>query len=205
MKRGRRFYWNILIVILAFGSWLGVFFFGNGSLLQNGFGALRYFTLQSNIFAGAMAVAWLVSAGKSEDGKASDLVEKFKYVAAASVGLTMMTVLFFLGPIYGYPSMFYGFNLPMHLLTPLLAILEVIFLSDYPYTRKDNHLVIIPPLMYGIGYLVNNLVNGMGEWPDTNDWYFFFHWGYPVGVLIYIVLMVVTWSIGLAMRKLQRR
>ena len=205
MKRGLRFYWNILIVVLAFGSWLGVFFFGNGSLLQNGFGALRYFTLQSNIFAGAVAVAWLASAGKSEDGRASNLVEKFKYVAAASVGLTMMTVLFFLGPIYGYPSMFSGFNLPMHLLTPLLAILEVIFLSDFRYTRKDNHLVIIPPLMYGIGYLINNLVNGMGEWPEINDWYFFFHWGYPVGVLIYIVLMVVTWSIGLAMRKLQRR
>lgn len=87
MKRGLRFYCNILIVILAFGSWLGVFFFGNGSLLQNGFGALRYFTLQSNIFAGAVAVAWLASAGKSEDGRASDLVEKFKYVAAA--GLTV--------------------------------------------------------------------------------------------------------------------
>ena len=117
----------------------------------------------------------------------------------------MMTVLFFLGPIYGYPSMFSGFNLPMHLLTPLLAILEVIFLSDFRYTRKDNHLVIIPPLMYGIGYLINNLVNGMGEWPETNDWYFFFHWGYLVGALIYVVLIIVTWSIGLAMRKLQRR
>ena len=65
--------------------------------------------------------------------------------------------------------------------------------------------MIIPPLMYGIGYLINNLVNGMGEWPETNDWYFFFHWGYPVGVLIYVVLIIVTWSIGLAMRKLQRR
>lgn len=196
---------NILLVVMAFGSWLGVFFFGNGSLLQNGIGALKCFTLQSNIFAGAVAAVWLLSARKSDDGRASELVEKFKYIAAASVGLTCTVVLFFLGPIYGYPAMFTGFNLPMHLLTPVAAILEVIFLTDTPYTRRDNHMVIIPPLMYGIGYLLNNLVNGMGEWPETNDWYFSFHWGYPVGALIYVVLIIVTWSIGLAMRKLQRR
>lgn len=195
MERGRiRLYVNILLAVLVFGSWLGMFFFGSGSLVQNGFGSLRYFTLLSNLFVGFVAAAWL----------AGIRMERLKYIAAASVGLTLATVLFFLGPIYGYPEMFSGFNLPLHLIIPVIAILEVIFLADTPFTRKDNLLVIIPPLMYGIVYLINILVNGIGEWPDTNDWYFFFHWGYPVGALIYVVLIIVTWSIGFAMRKLQR-
>ena len=232
-KNRLRWYVNILLAVLVFGSWFSVFFFGTGSLVRNGLGSLKYFTMLSNIFVGVMAVAWLVSiqkgagAGKSgieiaaESGKAnagksgnnngtapsfkaSDRVEIIKYIAAASVGLTCATVLFFLGPIYGYPAMFEGFNLPLHLINPVVAILEIIFLSDVKYTRRDNLLVIIPPFLYGLGYIANILINGIGQWPDTNDWYFFFHWGYPVGALIYVVLLTVTWLIGLLIRKLQR-
>ncbi len=224
-KNRLRWYVNILLAVLVFGSWFSVFFFGTGSLVRNGLGSLKYFTMLSNIFVGVMAVAWLVSiqkgagAGKSgieiaaESGnesetapgfRASDRVEIIKYIAAASVGLTCATVLFFLGPIYGYPAMFEGFNLPLHLINPVVAILEIIFLSDVKYTRRDNLLVIIPPFLYGLGYIANILINGMGQWPDTNDWYFFFHWGYPVGALIYVVLLTVTWLIGLLIRKLQR-
>ena len=224
-KNRLRWYVNILLAVLVFGSWFSVFFFGTGSLVRNGLGSLKYFTMLSNIFVGVMAVAWLVStqkgAGADKSGKAgavesgndngtvayfraSDRVENIKYIAAASVGLTCATVLFFLGPIYGYPAMFEGFNLPLHLINPVVAILEIIFLSDVKYTRRDNLLVIIPPFMYGLGYIANILINGMGQWPDTNDWYFFFHWGYPVGALIYVVLLTVTWLIGLLIRKLQR-
>lgn len=202
-SRVRR-YVNILLVVLVFGSWLGVFFFGSGSLIQNGFGSLRYFTMLSNLFAGFTAIAWLVSTGRSEDGRASERVERIKYIAAASVGLTCAVVLFFLGPLYGYPAMFAGYNLPFHLIVPVIAILEIIFLSDAAYTRRDNLLAVIPPLIYGIVYLANILINGIGEWPDTNDWYFFFYWGYPVGMLIYAVILTATWLIGLLMRKLQR-
>ena len=59
----------------------------------------------------------------------------------------------------------------MHLLTPLIAIAEIIFLSDVTYTRKDNRLVMLSPLIYGAFYLGNNVINGIGEWPDTNDEY----------------------------------
>ncbi|MBE6028189.1 MAG: hypothetical protein E7227_06280 [Clostridiales bacterium] len=232
-KNRLRWYVNILLAVLVFGSWFSVFFFGTGSLVRNGLGSLKYFTMLSNIFVGVMAIAWLVSTQKGagadksgieiaaesgnestvESGKdsetapgfrASDRVERLKYIAAASVGLTCATVLFFLGPIYGYPAMFSGFNLPLHLITPVIAILEIIFLSDVTYTRRDNLMVMIPPFLYGLGYIANILINGMGEWPDTNDWYLFFHWGYAVGALFYAVLLAVTWLIGLLMRKLQR-
>ena len=201
-KNKLRRYVNIFRVIAVAGSWLAMFLFGEGSLAQNGIRSLKYFTTLSNIFVGVASAIWLVSSRKG--GKASSRVETLKYVAASAVGLTCITVLVFLGPLYGYPAMFAGASLFMHLITPVVAIAEVIFLSDAEYTRKDNRLVILSPLIYGVFYLGNIIVNGFGEWPDYNDWYLFFTWGYPIGILIYAIIFVVTWLLGLAMRKLQR-
>jgi len=110
----------------------------------------------------------------------------------------------FLGPLYGYPAMLVGANLFMHLITPVTAIAEVIFLSDVEYTRRDNALVMISPLLYGSFYLGNIAINGIGEWPDTNDWYLFFTWGFPVGMVIFAVIFAVTWLLGFLMRKAKR-
>ena len=191
---------NIIIVIAVAGSWAAIFVSASGTLMHNGINSLKYFTVLSNLFEGAASVIWLVSTRRN--GKAGARAELLKYIAAAAVGLTCVTVLVFLGPLYGYPAMFAGGSLYMHLLTPLVAIAEIIFLSDVTYTREDNRLVVLLPLIYGIFYLGNNLINGIGEWPDTNDWYLFLTWGYPVGILIFAIICIVTWLLGLAMRKL---
>jgi len=202
---------NIFLVIAVAGSWFSIFFSASGTLMHNGINSLKYFTVLSNLLEGAASIVWLVSARKSgnanthDGGGASIQAERLKYIAAAAVGLTCAVVLTFLGPLYGYPAMFAGGSLFMHLLTPLIAIAEIIFLSDVEYTRKDNRLVMLSPIIYGVFYLGNNLINGIGDWPDTNDWYLFLAWGYPVGILIFAVICVVTWLLGLMMRKLHRK
>ncbi len=198
-----RLYVNIFLVVAVLGSWISVLYFTSGPLVQNGIGSMKYFTVLSNLFEGIASAAWLVSNVKN--GRASDGVERLKYVAAAAVGLTFITVIGFLGPLYGYPSMFVGGNLFMHLITPVVALAEMIFLADTAFTRKDNRLVVLPPLIYGICYLANVIINGIGEWPDTNDWYLFLAWGYPVGIGIFAVICIVTWLLGLAIRKLGRK
>ena len=199
-KTGIRKIVNIIIAITVACSWIAIFVSSSGTLMHNGINSLKYFTVLSNLLEGAASVIWLIS--RRKNGKASARAELLKYIAAAAVGLTCVTVLVFLGPLYGYPAMFAGGSLYMHLLTPLAAIAEIIFLSDHTYTRKDNRLVILSPLIYGAVYLGNNLINGIGEWPDTNDWYLFLTWGYPVGIFIFAVICAVTWLLGLAMRKL---
>ena len=201
-KNSIRKYINIFLVIAVLGSWIAIFVSASGTLMHNGINSLKYFTVLSNLFEGLASVVWLISS--RNNGKASARAELLKYIAAAAVGLTCVVVLTFLGPLYGYPEMFAGPSLYMHLLTPVIAIAEIIFLSDFTYTRKDNRLVMLSPIVYGVFYLGNNLINGIGEWPDTNDWYFFLAWGYPVGVLIFVVICAVTWLLGLAMRKLHR-
>lgn len=201
-KNSIRKYINIFLVIAVLGSWIAIFVSASGTLMHNGINSLKYFTVLSNLFEGLASVVWLISS--RNNGKASARAELLKYIAAAAVGLTCVVVLTFLGPLYGYPEMFAGPSLFMHLLTPVIAIAEIIFLSDFTYTRRENRLVMLSPIVYGVVYLGNNLINGIGEWPDTNDWYFFLAWGYPVGVLIFVVICAVTWLLGLAMRKLHR-
>ena len=192
---------NICLAVMVAGAWLGMIFLGGGDLAQRGIGSMKYFTVLSNLFCGIAAALWLVYERKG----GSEKVERIKYIAAASVGLTFTVVMVFLGPLYGYPEMFAGANLWLHLVVPITAMAEIIFLSDATYTRRDNNLAVIPPLIYGIVYVVNILINGMGEWPNTNDWYLFFYWGYPIGILIYVVIAVVTWLLAFFMRKMQAK
>lgn len=190
---------NIFIAVAAFGSWAAMTLYGQSMLAEPGLGNLRFFTVLSNLLAGIAAVTWLVMSGRGGEGLRK--AETLKFVAAAAVGLTFTVVMVFLGPLYGYPMMFSGANLFFHLLIPLAAAGEIIFLSDAEYTGRDNMLAVIPTLVYGSVYLLNNIINGIGEWPDTNDWYSFLRWGYPVGIAIFAIACVITWLIGLMMRK----
>ena len=190
---------NVCIAVMVFGAWLAMIFLGGGDLAARGIVSLKYFTVLSNILCGIAAVIWLVRGRKG----GSEAIERLKYVAAAAVALTFMTVVVFLGPLYGYPEMFAGANLWLHLVIPLVAIAEIIFLSDAVYTLKDNNLAVLSPILYGVVYLGNNIINGIGEWPDTNDWYLFLHWGYPIGFVIFAVIGVVTWLLAFFMRKAQ--
>jgi hypothetical protein len=201
MRKNVRRIVNICIAVMVAGAWLGMLLLGGGDLASRGIGSMKYFTVLSNILCGIAAVIWLVQERKG----VSKAAERFKYVAAAAVALTFTVVIVFLGPLYGYPEMFEGANLWLHLIIPVTAIAEIIFLSDAKYTRRDNDLTAIPPFLYGLFYLANILINGIGEWPDTNDWYLFFRWGYPIGIVIYAVIMLVTWLLAFIMRKAQSK
>ena len=60
----------------------------------------------------------------------------------------------------------------------------------------------LPVLLYTIGYLLNIIVQGVGEGPTRHDFYGFLLWGVPVGVGIFIALTLFTWGLALLMRKL---
>lgn len=194
---------NICLIVMVAGAWISMTLYGKGTLAQNGLGNLKYFTVLSNFFEAIASAVWLSEVRKN--GRPSDRAERLKYVAAASVGLTFVTVMGFLGPLYGYIAMFVGANLFFHLIVPVLSMAEMVFLSDLKFTRRDNNLTVIPPIIYGVIYIANTLINGIGEWPNRNDWYSFLIWGYPVGILIFAVLCLVTWLVGLMMRKIERK
>ncbi len=108
--------------------------------------AFRFFTVQSNVFcaAAAMLLCFFPS---------SRLVWLLKYAGTAAVSVTMLTVLFYLGPVYGYKKLLAGSDLFMHLVTPLIAILSFTLLEKRGMGFAEALSAMIPVILYGLLYV----------------------------------------------------
>jgi len=204
-KRVLSIVFNFILAAAVLGAWLYMVFHAAGGLVLTaaGFANLKYFTILSNLLAGTAAILYAIRLLR---GKTPRWIELLKYSGAVSVGLTFLVVMVFLGPLYGYGSMFRGANLLFHLLIPLAAMAEFAFFLPFrPMRFSESLLATVPMLLYGFGYLGNILINGRGEWPNTNDWYSFTYWGMGVALLIFAVIILATWGIALLLRLANRK
>ena len=118
---------------------------------RRGLGALRYFTLLSNLFC---AAASLLLALALAGGAVPRWIWLMKYVGTAAVTVTLLTVLFFLGPNMGYKPLLSGRDLYFHLIGPLLAIGSFCFLERlYPLPFSLALTGVLPVALYGAYYL----------------------------------------------------
>ncbi len=194
---------TLLNVLLVIGFAIGVYYMflstNNGAVLTaNGLANLKYFTVLSNVLCGIVAIVSLVRTLL----KKAPVSIVWKFVAATEVAVTFAIVAFFLQPMYPDLNMFERGNLYFHLICPLLAMAEFILLSlnEKKIPMKAVLITGIATAAYATFYLANVLVNGMGEWPDTNDFYGFLNWGYPIGMVIFAMSIVVTWGLALLLR-----
>lgn len=201
---------NIAIVLLAFGSWwvmlIGVDTgtdFSSARLVS-----LKYFTVLSNLLMGIASlfmIPWEARSIYAGEIEPPNYVYVLKLAGTVSVSLTFLVVMTFLGPLFGYPGMFKGVNLHMHLTVPVLAFLVFCFGERTDRIAYGHTFTaIIPMVIYGIFYLCNILINGVGTWPNTNDWYGFAQWGLPASFLILFLIILVTWLIALGEWRLNR-
>ena len=125
---------------------------------------MRYFTAQSNLLCAAAA---LLTALCRVFGGAPNGVLLLKYAGTAAVTVTLLTVLFFLGPKLGYRKLLAGPDLFLHLICPVLAILSHI-LWDKPRMSFAGVLIgVLPVALYGALYFYKVvLVGGERGWPD---------------------------------------
>ena len=194
---------NILIVAFAVtGTVIMLRHKGDGEgLASSGVSNLKYFTVLSNEFCGIIAALWLVC-----DLLGKKLPVVLKLTAASAVALTFLIVAAFLAPMYPDLNLYENANLWFHLILPLTAVIEFVILrTDKKIPFKFTVVSALPAVLYGIGYLVNILVNGKGEWPDTNDWYGFLNWGYPVGMAIFACIVLMDFAMSVLMRALNNR
>ena len=204
---------GVQLIIIIVTAWsVGDMFFtvGSGNMQVSRGVVFRYFTVDSNILCAVSCIfsAWLLlrelsGRGASVTGPARKAVMLFRFAGTAAVTVTMMTVLLFLGILYGYPAMFAGWNLWLHLLGPLLAVVSFAWLErDGTYPEKKHLLLsVLPVIVYGAVYLA--MVVGIGAekggWPDfygfnmTGRWYLSFM-GMAAGTLL----------IGAVLRKLRK-
>ncbi len=183
---------NAAIIVLVLTAWFSMMFSRHEGLRLSsvGLASLKYVTVLSNLLACFAAAVYLICLLRR---KVPFWVIALKYMAAASVGLTFLVVVLFLGFLYGFAAMFRGANLIFHLIVPLLAMAEFIFCLPAPLLRlRDALTAVVPMILYGFFYLGNILLNGVGAWPNTNDWYGFCLWGFPVGLGIFAFLILFT-------------
>ena len=63
---------NVSIIVAVAGAWLTMTFFGSGALSETGLRNLRFFTIQSNLFAALAAAVWLAVSGGSEGSRRAE-------------------------------------------------------------------------------------------------------------------------------------
>lgn len=193
---------NLFIAVMSYYSWLSMMLGANGALSSQGLGSLKYFTILSNLFSGTVSFIYLIAILRN---KVNRELKVWKYYATVAVTLTFVVVMVFLGPLFTYKAMFMGMSFWLHLVLPLMAVGEFVLLNKEEITPRENLLAVLSMVIYGIGYLGNILINGRGQWPQSNDWYGFLLWGWGVGIIIYFVITFVTWLIGFVLRKANKK
>ena len=166
---------------------------GDGNMQVSGFAAFRFFTVDSNVLASVACLAVLphsIRAARTGELSIPAWVSVFKMIGTTAVTVTLLTVVFFLGPLYGYPFMFAGNNFFMHLLCPLFCIITFAFLeTDAPVSHKYAFFGAIPTVIYGIVYLL--CVVAFGVWGDF--------YGFNIGGFWYVSFIVMFFaSVGLS-------
>ena len=123
---------------------------------------LRYFTVLSNILCAAAAVA--VAAGRL-CGNLPMSVLILKHAGTSAVAVTLLTVLFFLGPKLGYKFLLSGPDLFLHLICPVMAIVSYIAWDSPEIGFSLVFCGVIPTAVYAALYLYKVLLA-----PEEKRW-----------------------------------
>ena len=173
------------------------------ALTAMGLYSLKFFTVLSNLLLGAASLAYAVCFARfmRTGARVPHWAYLLKFAGTVATTVTLMTVLLFLGPTLGYPLMFVGGNLWLHLIIPVAGIVEFVFFDvQYSLSFKETLVGVVPTLLYGIAYCANILINGVGTRPYTNDWYGFAIWGLQYMPVVFLVMLLATWLFAVLIR-----
>lgn len=196
---------NLIIVIFAV---IGIILMltseaEEGALQSSGIENFKFYTVLTNVFCGIVASVFLVFKILTKD---TEKIRVLKLAAVVGVAITFAVVAFMFGPLYGFLQFYKRGNLYFHLLLPVTAMIEFIFVKRRKIPFKFTVFAAIPTLIYGIGYLLNILINGIGgPWPYTNDFYGFLNWGWPVGIAIFTGIPLTAFAVACLFRAISNK
>ena len=209
MEDGKRTTAEIIInIIMVIFTVIGVVLMlavnpEGGNLQASGIENFKFYTVLTNVFCGFVSVIYLAFAIFKKD---TDKVRGLKLAALCGVFITFAVVAFMFGPLYGFPNFYKGGNLFFHLLLPLAAVFEFILARWDWMPFRYAVFSAVPTLLYGVGYTLNIVINGIGgPWPDTNDFYAFLSWGWSGGIAIFIGITLLAFIVACIFRAINNR
>ncbi len=198
----------ILNIILVIFTVIGIILMltgkpEEGALQSTGIENFKFYTVLTNVFCGIIAAVHLIFLLLKKD---TDKIRVLKLAAVCGVAITFAVVAFMFGPLYGFPQFYKRGNLFFHLLEPVVAMVEFILIRRKKIPFKYTVIAAVPTLLYGIGYMTNILINGIGgPWPYTNDFYAFLSWGWPVGIGIFAVITLMAFAVACIFRAVNNK
>ena len=203
----------VLFTIFATVSMIiGFQFMGEIKVLSSAsFKAFKYFTVDSNVFAGLVSLVYLIFLCFLAKGKIKALpkwLNYLKFAATTGVTLTMMVTVFFLAPrtTTTYFAYFMNSNLFMHLITPLLCIISFAFFEPAKLSFAESLLGICPMILYAIYYIPNILLHlDNGKVLTEYDWYGFLFAGLNTIWFVIPLLLLITWAFGIFLWVLNKK
>lgn len=192
---------------------IGFKFMGQLEVLsERNFKSFKYFTVDSNVFAGLISLAYLIYKLTPAGKKQTTLPRAFyilKLAASTGVTLTMMVTVFFLAPSShgNFLHYFMNSNFFMHLITPLLCIISFIFFeASEPVKLASTIPGILPMLLYSFYYTPNILLHlDNGKVDRAYDWYNFLAGGVNTIWFVIPLLYGVTWLFAFGLWALNRK
>ena len=174
-----------------------------GALQSSGIENFKFYTVLTNVFCGIVASVFLVFKILKKD---TEKIRVLKLAAVVGVAITFAVVAFMFGPLYGFLQFYKRGNLYFHLLLPVTAMIEFIVVRRKKMPFGYAVFAAVPTLLYAIGYLLNILINGIGgSWPDTNDFYGFLNWGWPVGIAIFTGIPLTAFAVACLFRLISNK
>ena len=155
---------NLCIAIVTFFIMCSFFKPANGkSGWQRVLGLFKYFTIQSNVFSAIVSVITLFYMFTGR--QIPEWLMVLRFVATVTVTLTCLTVMLYLGRLYGYKSQLSEENIHLHLMGPLMAFVSTCFLEKGMKLSLGQMLLgMIPTMLYGILYIYEAAVKK--NWSD---------------------------------------
>ena len=192
-----------LLVILIIASIIWMFWGFDGVLLASNAEGFKYFTVESNLLLGIAAAVSLPFDIQILQGKREDRPKwlfLLNHAVVVSTSVTMLTVLFFLGPTMGYELMFMQVNLLMHLINPVVGLIRYLCFGHEEGKVKWQLSLLgaLSVLLYGFVYTLNVVIhNGYGD--PKYDWYGFGASGARGGILSAFLMAFLTALLSVAL------
>ena len=190
--------WNALIIFFVALAWgIMAFRHGGGQFSSTSFASLKYYTTQSNILSAVASAFLLVSLIRLKQGKITKIpryIYILKLAGTSYVAVTFTVVIVFLGPVFGFETMYIWANFFFHLLVPVMSMLEFVFFDRFgTCTWRGVLLSAVYTVLYGMVYMINLLINGVSI---RNDFYGFATWGMPIAISIFAGIVLVNIGIS---------
>lgn len=171
--------------------------------------AFKYFTVDSNVLAGLVALAYVILqilTAKGKTIKAPRFIYCLKLAATAGVTLTMTVTVCFLIPQFGeyWYILFENNNLFFHLIIPLLCLITFVFFEPFhdaaPVPFVFSLTGTIPMATYAVFYTTNIICHMNNGHPlKEYDWYNFLNGSLSNALIAVPAMILTTWGLSIAL------